>query len=211
MRDKGRLAKLPAPTEGLRIGLMGGSFNPAHAGHLHVARTAMKRLKLTHVWWLVARGNPLKSDHGDFAARLASAKKLARPPRMLATDFEARAGLTYAADTLAAIRARAPGAQFVWIMGADSLASFHLWRRWQTIGQTLPIAVIARPGYGLKARSSPFARRFASARLRQSEAAALAASAAPVWVLIEARHIALSSTALRKPTANSRSSPEPPV
>jgi nicotinate-nucleotide adenylyltransferase len=197
LRDKGRLIRLPAPTRGLRIGLMGGSFNPAHAGHRHVALTALTRLNLDRIWWIVARGNPLKSGQGNFVERLASARAIARHPRMIVTDIEAQAGLTYSADTLAALIARAPGAQFVWVMGADSLAQFHLWRRWPSIAQAMPVCVVARPGYGLKARASPFARRFAKARLPSAAAASLAFHAPPAWIMIEARHVALSSTALR--------------
>ncbi|WP_340692319.1 nicotinate-nucleotide adenylyltransferase, partial [Hyphomonas sp.] len=165
---------LPGPTRGLRIGLFGGSFNPAHSGHLHVAETAMKRLQLDWVWWIVARGNPLKTAHGDFETRLASARAVARNPRMIVTDIEARLALTYTCDTLAAIVARAPEAHFVWLMGADNMARFHHWKNWQGIAHTLPIAIIARPGSGPGARNSPFARRFARSRVPSAAAVTLA-------------------------------------
>tara|TARA_R110000764_G_scaffold70179_2_gene145091 strand:- start:838 stop:1431 length:594 start_codon:yes stop_codon:yes gene_type:complete len=188
---------LPGPTRGLRIGLFGGSFNPAHSGHLHVAETAMKRLQLDWVWWIVARGNPLKTAHGDFAERLASARAVAHHPRMLVTDIEARLGLTYTSDTLAAIVARAPEAHFVWLMGADNLAGFHHWQNWQGIAHTLPIAVIARPGVGAGARNSPFARRFAKSRIPSAAARTLATTPPPAWTYLTAPLDPSSSTALR--------------
>ncbi|OYX30462.1 MAG: nicotinic acid mononucleotide adenylyltransferase, partial [Caulobacterales bacterium 32-69-10] len=114
-------ARLPGPAKGLAIGLLGGSFNPAHEGHLLVAETAMKRLKLDQVWWVVARGNPLKSDHGAYAARLASARTMARGAGMRVSDIEAQLGLTYSIDTLRALRKAAPETRFVWLMGADNL------------------------------------------------------------------------------------------
>lgn len=188
---------LPGPTRGLRIGLFGGSFNPAHSGHLHVAETAMKRLQLDWVWWIVARGNPLKTAHGDFAERLASARAVAHHPRMIVTDIEARLGLTYTADTLAAIVARAPRAHFVWLMGADNMAGFHHWQDWQDIARTLPIAIIARPGVGPGARNSPFARRFAGSRIPSAAARTLAATPPPAWTYLTAPLDPSSSTALR--------------
>ncbi len=189
--------KLPGPTDGLRIGLFGGSFNPAHSGHLHVAETAMRRLGLDWVWWIVARGNPLKTSHGDFDARLVSASQLASNPRMIVTDVEAQLGLTYTSDTIAAIVNRAPTAHFVWLMGADNLAGFHRWQDWQGIAQTLPIAVIARPGVGLAARNAPFARRFASSRIPASAARKLPFSQPPAWTYLTAPLDPASSTALR--------------
>lgn len=188
---------LPGPTRGLRIGLFGGSFNPAHSGHLHVAETAMKRLQLDWVWWIVARGNPLKSAHGDFETRLASARAVAHSPRMIVTDIEARLGLTYTFDTLAAIVARAPEAHFVWLMGADNMTGFHHWQNWQGIAHRLPIAVIARPGVGPGARNSPFARRFAKNRIPSAAARTLASTPPPAWTYLAAPLDPSSSTALR--------------
>ncbi|KDA03421.1 nicotinate-nucleotide adenylyltransferase [Hyphomonas oceanitis] len=189
--------KLPGPVDGLRIGLFGGSFNPAHSGHLHVAETAMRRLGLDWVWWIVARGNPLKTSHGDFDARLTSARTLATNPRMIVTDIEAQLGLTYTSDTLAAIVNRAPQAHFVWLMGADNMVGFHLWQDWQGIASTLPIAVIARPGVGTGARNSPFARRFASSRIPASAARTLPMATPPAWTYLTAPLDPASSTALR--------------
>ena len=157
----------------------------------------MKRLQLDWVWWIVARGNPLKTAHGDFAERLASARAVAHHPRMLVTDIEARLGLTYTSDTLAAIVARAPEAHFVWLMGADNLAGFHHWQNWQGIAHTLPIAVIARPGIGPGARNSPFARRFAKSRIPATAARTLATTPPPAWTYLNAPLDPSSSTALR--------------
>ena len=157
----------------------------------------MKRLQLDWVWWIVARGNPLKTAHGDFAERLASARAVAHHPRMLVTDIEARLGLTYTSDTLAAIVARAPEAHFVWLMGADNLAGFHHWQNWQGIAHTLPIAVIARPGVGAGARNSPFARRFAKSRIPSAAARTLATTPPPAWTYLTAPLDPSSSTALR--------------
>lgn len=189
---------LPGPAAGLRIGLFGGSFNPAHSGHYHVAHTAMKRLRLDWVWWIVARGNPLKTGHGEFSRRLASAEAMAHDPRMRVTDLEVRLGLTYSHETLSAILAAAPSAHFVWLMGADNLASFHLWSRWQEIAELVPIAVIARPGIGPGARNAPFARRFAACRIPASQAELLPDMDPPAWVYLNAPFDPTSSTAIRE-------------
>lgn len=191
-------APLPGPHKGLKIGLLGGSFNPAHEGHMHVADTALKRLGLDWVWWLVARANPLKDKHGDFTGRLASAAYMARQhPRMIATGIEAQLGLTYTIETLTALQARAPDTDFVWLMGSDILAHFHLWKDWQEIAARVPIAIIARPGAGAAALRSPFTRRFANARLPEAEARALPACPPPAWTYLSAPLNHASSTAIR--------------
>lgn len=188
--------RLPGPAKALAIGLFGGSFNPAHAGHLLVAETARKRLKLDQVWWVAARGNPLKSDHGAYAARLASARALARSPGMRVTDIEAQLGLTYSIDTLRALQKAAPDARFVWLMGADNLAGFQRWKDWEEIARRVPIAVIGRPGTRIT-RATAFARRFAPYRLPEADAAKLPHATPPAWVYIRVRESTLSSTALR--------------
>ena len=139
----------PGPVaDGLTIGLLGGSFNPAHDGHAYVGETAMKRLKLDYVWWLVSPGNPLKGagDMAAFAARLKSAGAVARHPRFIVTDIERYLGTRYTADTIAALRRRFPGVRFVWLMGSDNLRDFSRWQRWQQIARAIPIAVVQRPG-----------------------------------------------------------------
>lgn len=188
--------RLPGPANGLAIGLFGGSFNPAHEGHLLVAETALRRLGLDAVWWIVARGNPLKSDNGDYSARLASARSLASGPSLRVTDIEHQLGLTYSIDTLGALQKAAPRARFVWLMGADNLGSFNRWKDWEKIANTLPIAIIARPGARIS-KATPFARKFAAARLPEREARQLASRKAPAWVYIRVRENAASSTALR--------------
>lgn len=139
-----------------RIGLLGGSFNPAHRGHRRMSLAAMEALGLDEVWWLVSPGNPLKPTTGmaPFPARLASARAMARRSRIKATDFEARAGTRYTVDTLAAIRNHWPRDRFIWLMGEDTVAQFHLWKQWRRLAAMVPIALLSRPGYGDDARAA---------------------------------------------------------
>lgn len=190
--------KLPGPSAGLKIGLFGGSFNPAHEGHLHVAETAMRRMNLDWVWWIVARGNPLKESHGNYETRLASATGLAAHPRMIVTDIETHLKVNYTRDLLSGLKARAPSAHFVWIMGADNLPGFHRWGGWQEIAQQVPICVIARPGAGPSARLSRFAATFGPARYDSSEATLLPLASPPAWAYLTAPWHPASSTALRR-------------
>jgi len=147
-------------------GLLGGSFNPAHAGHRRISLEAIERLGLTELWWLVSPGNPLKDDRDDMAplaARLASARAMAKRSRIVPTAIEARLGTRYTADTLRELQHRFPDRRFIWIMGADNLAQFHRWRDWRKIARAMPIAVIARPGYDGSAQNAPamgWLRRF---------------------------------------------------
>lgn len=140
-----------------RIGLLGGSFNPAHVGHRRVSLAAMSALGLDEVWWLVSPGNPLKPAEGmaPYAARLASARAQAKGTRIKASDFEREAGTRYTVDTVTALRRRYPDEQFIWLMGADTVAEFHHWRRWRDLAAMVPIAVIHRPGYDSGARAAP--------------------------------------------------------
>lgn len=184
---------------GMRVGLFGGSFNPAHEGHAHVAETALARLRLDRVIWLVSPQNPLKapSESASLAARMASARRHARNPRMIVSDVERRVGSRYTVDILRILKGRFPGVRFVWIMGGDNLNSLHGWRGWADILREMPVAVIARPGAELKSRSSPAARRFAFARLSSRAAPGLAGRAPPAWLYIRAPFNFVSSTALR--------------
>ncbi len=188
--------RLPGPASGLSIGLFGGSFNPAHEGHRLVARTALVRLRLDAVWWLVARGNPMKSEHGDYETRLRSAARLAGGRRMRVSDLERQLGLTYSADTISTLRRAVPQGRFVWLMGADNLRQFHRWKDWEAIALSVPIAIIGRPGSRIS-KATAFARRFASARLPEREAPCLAGRTAPAWVYLRARENSTSSTGLR--------------
>lgn len=188
----------PVATAGMAVGLLGGSFDPPHRGHVHVTLEALRRFGLHRVWWLVSPGNPLKlKGPAALARRLASCRAIMRHPRVEVTDLEARLGSRYTADTLTALRARYPGVRFVWLMGADNLASFHRWERWEEIARTTPIGVLARPGAQLAAGLSPAARRFAFARLRADGARALPRLAPPAWVMVTGPMCDLSSTALR--------------
>ncbi|WP_421933972.1 nicotinate-nucleotide adenylyltransferase [Phenylobacterium sp.] len=194
-------------TRGMRVGLYGGSFNPVHQGHAHVAETARKRLKLDRVIWLVSPQNPLKSSHetASLAQRMAGVRKVARGRAMIVSDAETAIGSTYTIDTLRVLKARFPGVKFVWIMGADSLASFHRWRGWTQIMGGAPVAVVSRPWISLKSRFSPAARRFAHARRPASQASTLATARPPRWVFLTGPLNFQSSTALRERMGGSRS------
>jgi len=191
---------LPPNASGMRIGLLGGSFNPAHEGHRHVSLEAIARLNLDRVWWLVSPGNPLKS-HAELAAqeaRLAAAAKVAAHPKIAVTGLEADLGTSFTAKTLDFLTTRAPDVNFVWLMGADNLASFHRWREWRGIMQTVPVAVFDRPGWRYRALGSRAATAYAAARLPESESRQLAASPAPAWVFLSIPLSGQSSTALRR-------------
>ena len=184
---------------GMRVGLFGGSFNPAHDGHQHVAETARRRLGLDRVIWLVSPQNPLKPSHetASLAERMAGARAKARGPSMIVSDAESRMGSRYTLDTLRILKARHPGVRFVWLMGADNLAGFHRWRGWAQILGLAPVAVIARPGSSLKGCGGPMARRFAAARLPVQAAIRLAEAPPPAWIYLPAPLNFASSTALR--------------
>lgn len=181
----------------MRIGLFGGSFDPAHEGHAHVAETARKRLGLHQVWWLASPQNPLKAHSSPLPQRLASARAVAHGRAMIVTDIESRWGLRYTADTLAALRRAYPGVRFVWLMGGDNIAAFRRWRRWGDIFRAAPIAIVSRPlAPAVLLNAKPFAR-FAASRLAPERARMLADHAPPAWVYLVARHAPASSTLLR--------------
>jgi len=184
----------------MRVGLFGGSFNPAHDGHAHVAETARRRLKLDRVIWLVSPQNPLKPTHetADLAHRLAAAAALAKGPGMIVSDAETKLGSAYTIDTIRALKARFPGVKFVWIMGADSLAGFHRWKGWTQIMREVPVAVVSRPWISLRSRFSPAARRFAERRWPSARAAGLPGAQPPAWVFLRGPLNFQSSTALRE-------------
>ncbi|MCL5777971.1 nicotinate-nucleotide adenylyltransferase [Limibaculum sp. FT325] len=183
---------------GQRIGLLGGSFDPPHAGHVHITRWALRTLALDRVWWLVSPGNPLKQrGPAEMTRRLASARAMMCDPRVRVTDIEARLGSRYTADTLERLAARFPGVRFVWLMGADNLVGFHQWERWDEILARHPVGVMARPGEQVRAGLSPAARRFARLRLPQSAAAGLGRGGRPGWVLLTGAMSPVSSTAIR--------------
>ena len=180
--------------------MLGGSFNPAHGGHLHISRLALARLDLDAVWWLVSPQNPLKPAAGmaPFAERLARAAAVAAADRRITvSDIEARLGSTYTALTLRALRRRFPHARFVWLMGGDNLVQFPHWRRWQEIFHSVPIAVFDRPGDAAKALAGTAALRFAHARVRQAAARRLAMMAPPAWAFFHTRLDPRSATRIR--------------
>jgi nicotinate-nucleotide adenylyltransferase len=184
----------------MRIGLLGGSFNPAHAGHLHIARAALARLRLDQVWLLVSPGNPLKPVRGmaPLATRLASARTIADGKTIVATDIERHLGTRYTRDTLRALHRRFPRAVFVWLMGADNLAQFPRWRDWVAIARENQIAVLPRPTYTRGALAARAARRLRRWRIPAHRASALALLPAPRWVFLPVRQTAHSATALRR-------------
>ena len=184
----------------MRIGLLGGSFNPAHDAHRAISLTALKRLGLDQVWWLVTPGNPLKdtSKLPALAERVAAADTVARHPRIKVTGFDGGSGSGYTIDLLKALKQRFPSVCFVWLMGADNLAQFHRWKAWPEIFATMPIAVLDRPGFRLKARAAPAAQRFAPYYVDESDAAGLARLDPPAWTILSHRLSGLSSTALRE-------------
>lgn len=188
----------PIATRGQRIGLLGGSFDPPHAGHIHVTRWALRALALDRVWWLVSPGNPLKRrGPAEIGRRMAACRRLVRHPRVDVTDIERRLGSPYTADTLARLARCYPGVRFVWLMGADNLAGFHHWDRWEWIAETVPMAVFARPGEQLRAGLSPMARRYAHRRVPAAAAPTLGRGDTARWALLTGPMSTASSTAIR--------------
>ena len=197
----------PPAFPGQRIGVMGGSFNPPHAGHLLVALTALKRLDLDWLWWVVTPGNPLKAPHGlaSLTDRLEASRRLASHPRIAVTSFEAELGCSYTDETLGFLKSRFPLVHFVWIMGGDNLASFDKWRGWRQIAATVPLAIVDRPGWRLRALSSKASLSLFKVKVSEALAGDLARRPAPAWSYLSTRLSPLSSTALRqKPDAEGR-------
>jgi len=188
----------PGPlADGLRIGLLGGSFNPAHAGHLHASTLALKQLGLDYVWWLVSPQNPLKPEQGmaEFDSRLGAARTFAPHRRIVVTGIEAEFGTRFTIDTLAALKHRFPRAHFVWLMGSDNLLQLPRWRDWREIFASVPVAIVARPGSALPARSSKAAAIFRAAYAAPGRH--FPVRPPPAWTILDARRNPLSATALR--------------
>ena len=189
---------LPYVPEGRVIGLLGGSFDPAHEGHVHITREALKRFGLDEVWWLVSPGNPLKAQGPQpLAARLAAARAVMVHPHVRISDFEARAGTRYTAETLRALRAAHPKARFVWLMGADNLAQFDQWKDWEWIVENVPIGVLARPEDRLRARRAKAADIYRRFQLAARESQLLGQATAPAWCFVNVPLRAVSSSDIR--------------
>jgi nicotinate-nucleotide adenylyltransferase len=195
--------RLPRTEPGLKVGLFGGTFNPPHDGHKLVSSIALARLGLDQVWWLVTPGNPLKENGGlpPLEDRMAAARRLADHPRIVVTGVEAQIGTRYTYDTIKYLTERCPRVSFVWIMGADNLASFDRWQHWRDIAALVPIAVIDRPGSTLKAVHSPAGAWLSRHRIDESDSKLLAGAKPPRFVFIHAKRSDLSSTELRNKRA----------
>ncbi|CAM3200429.1 nicotinate-nucleotide adenylyltransferase [Paracoccus aminovorans] len=191
-------AGLPFAQPGTRVGLLGGSFDPAHRGHVHITEAALRRFGLDRIWWLVSPGNPLK-PHGPapLRQRIEAARRIMHHPRVEVTGIEAALGTRMTRDTIAALQRLYPGVRFVWLMGADNLVQFDHWDRWQDIAARVPIGVIARPGWRMPARFSRAARMLWRARLPEAQAGQLAQARPPAWAMINLPLNSLSSSAIR--------------
>ena len=191
--------RIPRHAAGLRIGLFGGTFDPPHHAHLAASLLALKRLRLDRVWWLVTPGNPLKNTSGlaPLDERVAAARELARHPRIDVTGMEAEIGVRYSYDTIRHLVSRCPEVNFVWIMGADNLRSFHRWQNWRGIAALVPIAVVDRLGPSLYVMGSIAGQALGRRRIPESAAASLATRHPPAWVYLHGLKSPLSSTALR--------------
>lgn len=190
---------VPIAKPGQIVGLLGGSFDPPHAGHVRISKAALTRFGLDRLWWLVSPGNPLKTNGpAPLEQRMQAARSIMQHPRVVVTDLEAQLGTRYTAQTLVALRRRYPGVRFVWVMGADNLAQFHRWQDWRWIMETVPVGVLARPGERISARLSRAAKVYAQARIPGRAAHTLGQRDAPAWAFVNLPMSDQSSTAIRK-------------
>jgi nicotinate-nucleotide adenylyltransferase len=191
--------RFPPHASGQRIGLFGGTFDPPHEAHRAACLLAMRRLDLDAVWWLVTPGNPLKDTRhlAPLQERISAARAMVRHPRVHVTGLEAEIGTRFTHDTIAHIRRRCPGVNFVWIMGADNLRSFHRWQKWRDIAALIPIAVVDRLGPSLYASQGAAGQALAQWRIPEEKARTLARRKPPAWVFLHGLKSPLSSTALR--------------
>ncbi|WP_374633588.1 nicotinate-nucleotide adenylyltransferase [Paracoccus sp. (in: a-proteobacteria)] len=192
-------AGLPIALPGMRVGLLGGSFDPAHEGHAHITEMALRRFRLDRVWWLVSPGNPLKA-HGPapLSQRIAQARRIVHDPRVTITGIEAQLGTRMTRDTIAALQRLYPHVHFVWLMGADNMVQFDRWDSWREIAARVPIGVIARPGWRMPARFSRAARILWRDRQPEAQAGQLADMPPPAWVMINVALNKQSSSAIRQ-------------
>ncbi|KEJ89127.1 nicotinate-nucleotide adenylyltransferase [Sulfitobacter donghicola] len=189
---------IPYASRGQVIGLLGGSFDPAHAGHAHITREALKRFGLDQVWWLVSPGNPLK-EHGPaaLADRIKHAGRVMRHPKVKITGIENRLGTRFTAETLRGLQRLYPQQRFVWLMGADNLAQFHRWQDWQDIANRVPLGILARPGQRMSARMSRAASLYAPYRIAGRNSQLLAHADAPAWCFVNVPMMDVSSSEIR--------------
>jgi len=192
------LFKTP-PVDGMKIGLFGGSFNPAHQGHFALAKTALAKLQLDYVWWMVSPQNPLKPSHetSDFNERMIYTEHVANHPRFIVTDIEHRLATTTTAQTLAKMQVLFDRANFVWLMGADSFTNLHHWNNWREIPQNLPIAVFDRPGWTTRSLASTAAQTLKSYQFTQEKIAQLPFARTPAWGFIPMSQRFENSSAIR--------------
>lgn len=192
------MTSMPVAKPGQIIGLLGGSFDPPHQGHVHITKAALKRFGLDHVWWLVSPGNPLKSEGpAPLADRMQAARAIMQHPRVTITDIERRLQTRFTAQTIAAMQRRYAGVRFVWLMGADNLAQFDQWQNWRWIIENVPMGVVARPGDRISARLSKAARMYADARLPGRASHIVGRKAAPAWTFVNLPLSDQSSSAIR--------------
>lgn len=195
---------------GLRVGLLGGSFNPAHDGHRHISLVALERLGLDQIWWMVSPQNPLKPERGmaPFSVRLKSAEEIARHPRIRVTDIEKRLGTRFTAQTVKRLQQHYPNIHFVWLMGADNLLQIPRWRNWQSIFQALPIAILDRGPYSnfYRAMTGQAAQKFKHSRVPVRRAHRLADMDAPAWVYLrDMKQHPASATHIRESALSDKS------
>ncbi|MEO1919756.1 MAG: nicotinate-nucleotide adenylyltransferase [Paracoccaceae bacterium] len=188
----------PKAFDGMRVGLLGGSFDPPHAGHVHITQQALRRFGLDRVWWLVSPGNPLKvTGPASIDRRMAACRKIMQHPKVEVTDIESRLGTHFTADTIDRLLQIYPTVNFVWLMGADNLVDFHKWERWEAIVRKVPIGVTSRPGDHLNAGASRAAVKYSFARLPAASARALPIQTPPSWCLLDGPVVDISSTQIR--------------
>ena len=183
-----------------KIGLLGGSFNPAHDGHLEISQIALDVLRLDQVWWMVSPGNPLKdkNDMAPFCERFSSAENIAKDPNIIVTDIESEMDTQFTIDTLKGLKTKFPKTSFIWLMGADNLAQFDQWKDWKEIANTVPFAIFNRPSYSSANETSVAATELKDYRIESSEAHTLYNLKPPAWVYYQKTDNPLSSTEIRR-------------
>ena len=190
---------LPPSRAGLRVGILGGSFDPAHEGHVKISLQALKQFDLDQVWWLVSPGNPLKNNGpAGLDRRVKFAQEMVNHPKVKVTKIESYLQTYYTCDTLDALKTLYPKTNFIWLMGADNMAQMHLWKDWKHIFEIMPVGVLARPGQGLLARCSVAARHFERGRISSRASQALPSSKVPAWCFVNLPLSHSSSTAIRE-------------